>query len=272
MTTCDARRAALILLATCCLGLAAGTVRAAPAGPAELAAVYAAGVDRRLQVPADELQRYAGLAEAAFARANVQVQGAQYVVLVDRDPKVQALLLLWRSASGAYQLAGASPVSTGNPGSFDHFETPLGVFDHQVANPDFRAEGTRNANGIRGYGAKGMRVFDLGWQRAPKGWGDGAVAEMRLQMHATDAEVLEPRLGSPQSKGCIRIPGTLNRLLDHYGILDAEYERQAREGRRMWVLQDDRDPIADAGRYVVVVDSQRGDRPPWSPAPVLPHR
>ena len=46
---------------------------------------------------------------------------------------------------------------------------------------------------------------------------------MRLQMHATDADRLEPLLGSARSKGCIRIPASLNRLLDHFGLLDADY-------------------------------------------------
>lgn len=48
---------------------------------------------------------------------------------------------------------------------------------------------------------------------------------MRLQMHATDPDLLERRLGSAQSKGCIRIPASLNRLIDCYGVLDAEYKR-----------------------------------------------
>lgn len=270
ITSCSRRT--FVKLAAVLLALTATTLLAAPATPVEMAALYRTAVDRRLDVPQPEVQRYAQLTEVAFARAWIQPGAAQYVVVVDRDPQVQALLLMWRSAAGNYQLVGASPVSTGSPGSFDHFETPLGVFDHHVGNPDFRAEGTRNANGIRGYGAKGMRVFDLGWQRVAKGWGDGAFMEMRLQMHATDPEVLEQRLGSPQSKGCIRIPATLNQLVDHYGVLDAEYERLAREGRRLWVLHDDRDPVPDAGRFVVVVDSERGERPAWSPAPVLPHR
>jgi hypothetical protein len=244
----------------------------APPTPAELAQAYVARVDRRLEVPADEVVRYAQLAEEALARAYIRLEQAQYLAVVDRDPAVQALLLFWRSAGGRYELVGASPVSTGSPGSFDHFATPQGVFAHGPWNPDFRAEGTFNSNGIRGYGLKGMRVYDFGWQRAPKGWGDGAVMEMRLQMHATDPDALEPRLGSAQSKGCVRIPGSLNRLLDHFGVLDAEYERAAREGHPQWVLDPARDPGVDSGRYLVVVDSAREERPPWSPAPVLHHR
>ena len=63
-------------------------------------------------------------------------------------------------------------MSTGLPGRFDHFETPLGVFDHVVDDPDFRAEGTRNELGIRRYGRKGARIYDFGWVLARKGWGD----------------------------------------------------------------------------------------------------
>lgn len=239
---------------------------------ADMAALYSAQVDRRLNVPAAETQRYGQLAEAALFRAGIVLSQAQYVAVVDRHPYVQALLLLWRSSQGEWAMVGASPVSTGAPGSFDHFETPLGVFDHSVDNPDFRAEGSLNENGIRGYGRKGMRVFDFGWQRVPKGWGDGKVIEMRLQMHATDPDVLEQRLGSAQSKGCIRIPATLNRLLDHYGLLDADYERVAATGRSLWILAEDRQAVEDAGRYLVVVESVRDDRPDWSPPPVLPRR
>lgn len=142
------------------------------------------------------------------------------------------------------------------------------MFDHSLVNPDFRAEGTYNSNGIRGYGARGMRVFDLGWQRVAKGWGDGAVIDMRLQMHATDPDRLEPRLGSAQSKGCIRIPATLNRLLDHHGVIDAAYEEAVRGGDRLWVLDPARQPAPGAGRYVLVVESGRSARPAWSPLPV----
>jgi hypothetical protein len=249
-----------------CTGIALFGVggHAAPASPLELGALYRSAVDRRLEVPAAEVQRYARIAEDAFATQKLALSVAQYVAVVDRDPRVQVLLLMWRSAAGDWQLVGAAPVSTGRPGSFDHFLTPVGVFDHSAVNPDFRAEGTFNVNGIRGYGEMGMRVFDFGWQRVPKGWGDHQVITMRLQMHATDPDLLEQRLGTAQSKGCIRIPATLNHLLDHYGVLDAEYERLLGEGHRLWMLADDREPVADAGRYLVIVDTQRSERPGWS--------
>ena len=115
---------------------------------------------------------------------------------------------------------------------------------------------------IRGYGAKGMRVFDFGWVVAARGWAPGEQA-MRLQMHATDPDRLEPRLGRRESKGCIRIPATLNRLIDHHGLLDADYEA-APPGRPLWVLKPDRDPTPWSGRWLVVVDSGRSARPDWA--------
>lgn len=262
------RRAALALAM-----LAFHAVSAWGAGPAaDTAALYRMQVDRRLEVPSEEMSGYGRLAEAELARTGITLSQPQHIAVVDRHPYVQALLLFWRSGTGEWIGVGASPVSTGMPGSFDHFETPLGVFEHSTANPDFRAEGTFNENGIRGYGVKGMRIFDFGWQRVPKGWGDGKVIEMRLQMHATDPDLLERRLGSAQSKGCIRIPASLNRLLDLYGVLDADYEQAVREGQQLWVLDGNRQPVRDAGRYLIVVESIRDDRPPWSPPPFLPHR
>ncbi|MBC7468284.1 MAG: L,D-transpeptidase [Ramlibacter sp.] len=246
-------------------------------GPADLATRYSEQVRAGLVVPADEARRYGRLADDALARAGILWDQPQYLLVVDRDPWVQAVFLLWRTEPGGSVLVGASPASTGLGGSFDHFETPLGVFEHSLANPDYRAAGTLNRNGIRGYGARGMRVFDFGWQRAPKGWGDGAVSDMRLQLHATDPDLLERRLGTAQSKGCIRIPAALNRFLDRFGVLDADYEQAARdrsapEAGKLWVLDPQREPVAGAGRYLVVVESGRSERPDWSPAPALSHR
>jgi hypothetical protein len=231
--------------------------------PAQESAVvaqrYVAEVNRRLQLPADE-QRFYGEAVARLLAGD----GPQFVAVVDRSPQVQAFLLYWLAADGQAHWIGASPVSTGHPGRFDYFETPLGVFDHTFDNPDYRAEGTRNENGICGYGAKGMRVYDFGWVRQNKGWGDRAEIEMRFQMHATDPDFLEPKLGTPQSKGCVRIPATLNRFLDRYGILDADYLRVVQDGKRPGVLLPDWQPVANAGRYLIVIDTDRRTRPDWA--------
>lgn len=235
--------------------------------PLEMAAIYAATVDRRLDLPAAEVQHYADLIIHELNQAGLTNLSSQYLVLVDRSPQVQAVFVYWKAADALPQLIGASPASTGRLGRFDYFETPTGVFPHAIDNLDFRAEGTKNSYGIRGYGSKGMRVFDFGWQLAPKGWGDHSVVTMRLQMHATDPDLLENRLGSAQSKGCIRIPATLNRLLDQYGLLDADYELALREGKTLWMLDPERQPTAWSGRYLIVLDSQRAERPPWAPTP-----
>lgn len=245
----------------------AGNASTRGISPSELADIFRTRVDRLLTVPVEELLRYQQLAEAALFEVQADVSASQYMLVVDRNAWVQAALLLWRTNDARYGFVGASPVSTGRPGRFDHFVTPQGVFDHTPTNPDYRAKGTYNGHGIRGYGVKGLRVYDFGWQRVPKGWGDGAVIQMRLQMHATDPVSLEPRLGTAQSKGCIRIPATLNRLLDHFGVLDAEYERLAKFGKKLTVLLPDRETVAEPGRYLVVVDSGRTERPAWSPLP-----
>jgi hypothetical protein len=110
-------------------------------------------------------------------------------------------------------------------------------------------------------------VYDFGWQTARRGWGGGAEAEMRLQMHATDPNLLEKKLGTPQSKGCIRIPATLNVFIDHYGILDGDYEKAMAAGMTFWVLPKTREGTPWSGRFLVVVDTRRTKRPAWSPPP-----
>ena len=230
----------------------------------ELAGLFAKQVDRRLEVPEAEQREYGQRLADALAAAGLEHLPPQYVVLVDRDPYVQAVMLYWISPESEFLFVGASPASCGRLGEFEHFETPTGVFEHTVTHLDFRADGTKNEHGIRGYGVKGMRVYDFGWQKATRTWGKGGESYMRLQMHATDPDMLERRMGSPQSKGCIRIPATLNVFIDRYGLLDADYERAAREGKRFWVLRADRQPTAWSGRYLVVVDSERAQHPGWS--------
>lgn len=258
-----AARAVRTAAATLLCAAAASQVSAQPT-PEDVARAFRLEVMPALQVSAGDQARYGGLALQALADAGVGLLGSQYVLLVDRNARVQAALLYWLPAAGPPVYVGASSVSTGKVGQFDHFETPTGVFSHTLANPDFRAEGTRNANGILGYGAKGMRVYDFGWQTANKGWGDRAPATMRLQMHATDPYVLEQRLGTAQSKGCIRISATFNRLIDRLGLLDADYELAAALVTPPWVLLRDRAPVTGAGRYLIIVDSGRSTRPAWA--------
>ena len=110
---------------------------------ADMALLYAAQVDRRLTVPADEARHYGRLAKEVLVKAGVTLDGSEYLLLVDRDPNIQALFLFFLATDGESQLVGASPVSTGRPGSFDHFETPVGVFEHTTANPNVVQLGTQ---------------------------------------------------------------------------------------------------------------------------------
>ena len=117
-----------------------------------------------------------------------------------------------------------------------------------------------------GYGNKGMRVYDFGWVSARKTW-RAEIGRMRLQLHSTDLLHLESKLGLPQSKGCIRIPASLNQLIDHYGLLDADYEEATTKSSISAVLDPGRTPTPWSGRYLIIVDSRRAARPDWSPIP-----
>jgi len=235
--------------------------------PGELAAIYRREVTPILYLPVEEQMLYAGF--LPDVRQDGIIQSPQYILLVDRSAQVQAIFLFWLEPGETPMLIGASPVSTGRPGQFDHFETPAGTFEHTTDNPDFRAEGTRNALGIRGYGVKGMRVFDFGWQQAMRGWGRGGMSTMRLQMHATDPAILEPRLGTRQSKGCIRIPASLNRLLDTFGVIDADYANAESRGVHL-AVPINQPSVYGPGKYLIVMDSQRSLRPAWASPQVPP--
>lgn len=246
---------------------------ATPAGDGSaLAANFRREVDRRLEVPLHDQALYAQLLESALADAGLLFLPSQYLLLVDRNPRVQAVFVYWLDGraplNGRMHFIGASPTSTGRPGRFDYFITPLAVFPHTLDNPDYRAEGTYNMLGNIALGRKGMRVYDFGWTEGERGWGRGGKGQMRLLLHATDPEHLEPYLGTPMSKGCIRIPATLNSFIDRYGLLDADYEQAMLKGRKFWVLRRDRTPTPWSGRYMAIVDSESLVRPRWSPDPV----
>jgi hypothetical protein len=233
----------------------------------EIQARFNREVDRRIALPVDEQKRYADLLEQALTSNGISDRSPQHLVLVDRSPLVQAALIYFLSPKGLWEFVGASPVSTGRPGTFEHFVTPLGVFEHSLENPDFRAEGTVNEFGIRGYGIKGMRIYDFGWVQAERGWGDGGLSIMRLQMHATDPKLLEPLLGEIHSKGCIRIPASLNVFIDRYGLLDFHYLANPEKPVVKWLVRAYQKPVSSPGRFLVVIESSRDARPDWAPLP-----
>lgn len=237
----------------------------------ELRDIYTQTVDRKLSLPEDEQRYYAELLLYKLQQAQFNNLPAQYMLMVDRSPQIQAVLLFWLAEDGHVELIGASPASTGKKRGYEYFETPLGIFDHNTSNLDFRAEGTKNKLGLMGYGEKGMRVYDFGWVKARKTWLP-ELGEVRLQLHSTDLLHLEAKLGSVQSKGCIRIPATLNKLLDHYGVLDADYEVAINKSNISWILDPAREPIPWSGRYMIIVDSRRTTRPAWSPLPKAQQR
>jgi len=238
------------------------------AGALEMDKTFADEVQRRLIVPPADQLLYGSRLQQALQGKSLGAIANEYVVLVDRNQNVQVLFIYFRAKTDdTWHMVGATPVSTGLPGAYDHFTTPLGVFEHTPRNMDFRSEGTLNEFKIRGYGARDMRIYDFGWAQGERGWGKGGMSQMRFQMHATDPDKLEPVLGVRHSKGCVRIPAALNVFFDHHGILDADYEARVAAGESLWILKPRRDPTPWAGHYLVVIDSAQSARPVWSPLP-----
>ena len=179
---------------------------------------------------------------------------SQYFIYVDRNPEKQIILVcFFDSARKSITVIGADKISTGNQRRRGHFTTPVGVFEHTVKNRGYRALGTKNNKGWRGLGAKGSRVWDLGWRKTRK---NNQEVEIRLLLHATDPVFGEKRLGMVDSKGCIRISGKLNKFLDHYGILDKDYEEQKHLKGISWLLRTNREPVIYEGKYLLVGDSR----------------
>jgi len=223
-----------------------------------LRSAFAEEVPKGISLAPDRLKELIAYGRAMLADNAVLLDRAQLIVVVDRNPAAQeATLLLAQPGDGPWELVGAAKVSTGQRGRFDYYITPTGIFRHTDAILGYRAEGTYNENGIRGLGAKGMRVWDFGWQNAVKGWRqDGERGDIRLLMHATDPVALEPRLGRPASQGCVRVPAAMNVFLDRHGVLDSDYERAAQTDQRYArLLRQDRTPTSLAGNMMVVVDS-----------------
>lgn len=183
---------------------------------------------------------------------------SQYFVFVDRNVKKQLIAVGYYDGwVRGIDIIGWDKCSTGNPAhGRDYHFTPPGMFANTLDHFSFRAAGTRNARGFRGYGAKNSRVWDFGYQPTTKPIrGVEQWREIRLLMHATDPDHAEQLLGAPQSKGCVRISAKLNKFLDLNGIIDAEYEAKSDLKSVGWLLLKDREPVANAGKYLIVGDS-----------------
>lgn len=202
-------------------------------------------------------EKFIALAKEELARESLPISRPQLIMIVDRNEKIQHLDFVLALPDDPWISLGGTPVSTGTTGRKYYYITPTGVFQNTADRLGYRAEGTKNKFGIRGIGAKGSRVWDMGWQTAMKGWlPKHEVGQIRLEIHATDPQFLEWRLGHPASEGCIRIPATMNRFMDHYGLIDALYEQAASyDPRFAALLPKDRQQTPIAGDLVVVVDS-----------------
>lgn len=206
--------------------------------PRDLRWRYRDAVGERLDVPSHEARIYASLAEAEFLGHPDVAAAPQYALVVDNCPLVQAAFLYWRLMPGEWELVGASPASTGCSARAGHVPTPVGVFAQASRQrPDTPA---------------GARVYDFGVQRAPRP--GGGFAPLHLRVRAADGAA-RTLLGTPHSDGCVLLPPSLVAFLDQYGVLDAaEGARTTRGGERL--------PFA--GRYMVVLDSERDARPGWT--------
>lgn len=225
------RRAVLLAGAA---ALVPHAVRATPVWtPHDLRERYAEAVAQRLDVPAHETRIYAMLAEANFLGHPAPPRAPQYVLVVDSCREVQAAFLYWRLLGRRWELVGASPASTGCSRQRGHLPTPLGAFAS-------RSPGLRMTTAA-------SRVYDFGLQRAQRP--EGGWAPLHLRARAASGEDAA-MLGTQRSDGCVLLPRSLVAFLDRHGLLDG-----ASGG-----------PVPFAGRYLVVVDSERDQRPDWAAA------
>ena len=197
-------------------------------------------------------------AMAAFAATGQVLAAPQAILVVNANLHAQHIALMVARPGAPWDLIGISRVSTGQPGRRDHFLTPAGVYAYDGSILGYRAEGTRNKNGVRGLGVAGSRVWDFGWQPAQAGWTHQPdVRDIRMMLHATDPWYIEPRLGHPASKGCIHVSDGMNHLLDRLGVLDADTIQMAANGSRAWqaLLPRHQTPILP-GRFLIIIDAK----------------
>jgi hypothetical protein len=209
--------------------------------PHDLALRYRAAVEHSLEVPRGEALIYGGLAETSLIGHHDPLNAPQYLLVVDSCPSVQVAFLYWRLLPGHYELVGASPASTGDPERTGCVATPCGVFGQ--------------ADAAAGAGSLASRVYDFGMRRARMP-GRG-FAPLHLQAHAARGPG-RTRLGRPQSDGRVLLPPSLVAFLDSHRVLDGA--RSAGRSAAASAL------VPFSGRYMVVVDSERDDRPEWTAA------
>jgi len=203
----------------------------------------------------DYLNLLSGDAARRFLSLGEEAKRSQYFLYADRNPSRQvAFVGFYNAKDGKVAIIGLDKISSGNEKRRGFFITPTGVFKNSPDFVGYRALGTKNDDGWRGLGVKGSRVWDFGWQKTRK---NGEEIMIRFLLHATDPIFGEKRLGKIDSKGCIRISGKLNYFLDHYGLLDREYEIKKDDKKISWLLKVNREPVIFSGQYLLVGDSAR---------------
>lgn len=215
--------------------------------PHELRQAYRREVRQRLDVPPEEVRVYGGVSELQLFSTSQELLAPQYLLVVDCNPHVQAAFLFWRLVPGSYELVGASPVSTGRDpaGAVDAVR---GLFEEvQAAGRSACAQPAS-----RTCRSGDLRVYDFGW---PRDHGRARVRDLRVQVRGADGAAAQ-RLGSPCAEDCILLPASLVTFLDEYGVLD---EGSGRPQRHVLPFR---------GRHLLVVDSERDERPGWSPPPL----
>jgi len=200
-------------------------------------------------VQQEVVEHFTTLGESSTAHVS------QYFVFVDRNPDTQLIMVgFYDRESLAIDVVGWDYTSTGEPSRHGFFITPTGMFEHSTEIIGYRARGIPNESGWLGIGVKGSRVWDFGWQKTGSTQGGHTrTVNIRLHMHATDPVHGEARLGRPDSKGCVRVSGSMNRFLDFYGILDEDYEENPH--RAPWLLDPQRETVSYPGRFMIVADS-----------------
>jgi len=251
-----------VLLATFAGALACPSASAAPPAAsieeavADLRVAMAREVPDLLAVRAEDMPEWDRQVAERLTAAGQAIYAPQLLVSVDRNPAVQQLRVVLARPGGDWLLIGAARISSGEPGLTGHYKTPTGVFVHTRHIIDYRARGTYGRAHTRGLGVKGMRVWDFGWRER------NGLTRIRLEIHATDPVVLEPRLGQPASNGCVHVSTALNRFLDQHGVIDAAYEAAAlTDIRYRELLLPARTPSPLAGTMLVVFDSSVPDLP-----------
>lgn len=218
-------------------------------------------VSEAMDISTEEQIRLLKLANKQLNQNNIQITQTQLGIIVDRGISQQTISIVLMSPDiNDWQFIGQTHVSTGKPGRKEHFKTPTGVFKIDGSILGYRALGTFNENHIRGNGIKGMRVWDFGWQTTEDWRTKGATMDIRMEMHATDPANLAKRFGRPDSEGCIRIPGDLNKFIDQYGILDKNVEYKAITSKSSKaLLGGNHQETGFSGEFLIIVDGDKND-------------